>query len=857
MKKLNYNPVWDSDLSRSISSLTAEGGKLKAEIFKGVVMGNEINMNNIRLFEAHINEFLKYWSEHAESLRNTIREISDIPEVNGLRAIEYEYVKPFIYGSFDYSSVLQYTAGVLEGIDNGTFDTPEKITDFKEHALNAAFNNQEPDLTGLMDSVLQSEIYSANTKPVGVLEKKMFLNLKGYEKLFPNTDRNELYRATERVVKYVCTNQIMDKKVDHRTVKLFISFVNNVVEYMIYSLASYACRVFVISLYCQPFIRVYQSRAVSDGVEGEAMSESTTLRPMDVSENPGGMISSVFQNTDGVIISDPAKAEEFFNRFSEFMKLIGADALFGDRTMPTFQRRYYHDNKTSKFRTEMDANAFFRWLKKERHGYSLEKDADVMDVHTNLKGFIYNQLHGIQGPTTERQALLLIIKNTSYGESHQELRELAKDLYLIALELNQGMRDWISNISQKVANEAERGNLSISSHKFMTESLLFMMEFYQDCMMAIAQKASFIERRINELNDYHNSKFRELTSINIKGINSDANLNIYMGTSVPTQMRIPMEKMDSYTESLIDYYEMYDEYLRSLPQFANDWYLSEAIGVSVSGQSSRIMAILDGIQRAFMNFYNGAKFKEARNWVKSNGDKLMAINFGDANSKASGWFPYKKDFTPPDPNFARMIDAIEKYDPKTSAANFAPTLYPSNESIDWYKEFTNDKVKAATRYKNVILYDLPQGADYTVEVKAGNVVGGDKIKEQVRFAIDSINSSERVIPAYNQLHQKLKAAVMGMNQKIAGNTSAKTEGFLFEEQLLLENPEVQQDKNAGSQQQSDVQKSSNSANDIVQVTNQAIMNLWVSYGRLIMEATRNQYTVIKEAYGVMNPPNRN
>ena len=154
MGNVKFNAVNDYDIKKSIHKLTAEVSKLKAEIFKTVVMGRDLDKQVIKRFGLFMNDFLRRWSDRADSLKHTIRDVKVDECEEGLTVIKYEYMKKFIYGNYDYASVLRFTDGVLKGIENKTMTKALQVDDFKDHTIDMAFNGQDPTVAGLLDSVL-------------------------------------------------------------------------------------------------------------------------------------------------------------------------------------------------------------------------------------------------------------------------------------------------------------------------------------------------------------------------------------------------------------------------------------------------------------------------------------------------------------------------------------------------------------------------------------------------------------------------------------------------------------------------------------------------------------------------------
>ena len=711
----NFMPLGDHDLNKHMKDIISGGSDLKGEIFRSIVLQEKLNVRNIKLYESMVNNFLKFWDDYSNNLSSAIKDIDKIPEGAQFKTIDYGFVKNFIYADYDYASVLQFVDGVITGIKEDEMKKPEDVEEFRDYTIEKAFSTDTPTVGSLIDSVLSKDSRDANSTNVTALDTKMFMNIRNYDKLFPSTKRTELYKAISKVIEYITgegdietiiPGNIKDRGYDG--IKLFISLINNMVEYITYSLAAYACRVYIISAYCRPFIETARGdreagpmsegkftdelrkikaekdqafqKLINSGEEtakaafdaadeiknkakdkNKSLDESVKLGgfdPIDISENPGGSVSSVFQNLTEVVVKDPKRQKEFFEKFRDFVKLVGADTLF-EREMPEVDRGYFSQkDKQGKLFDAIGNNPLYEMIRNPGiSGGHYLKDADVSEFHNNYKMFMYNKYQGMSGFSVPRNDLLHAIARTSYGESVNDYKKLAKDLYVMASEIGGALNRLMENTTSTFDHLYVTNRLGVGSKKLMSECTKFTIDLYQEVMFAFAQRAGFVERKINELRASEFNKTGSIFQLNvIPGMKSDLDETNFSMLSVPTTMRMPMEQMDVYQLPMFEALEMFDEYLRTVPEFSNDWYLNEALGdIRYSTLVNQIISFFQSMSRRIMDFFFRNLDKQ-KQWVRNKESELRSMEFDD-NAQINNYIQYNVDLTSAG-DIGKMIDGV-------------------------------------------------------------------------------------------------------------------------------------------------------------------------------------------------------
>lgn len=861
MENIKFNAVKDYDIKKSIHELTAEVSKLKAEIFKTIVMGKELDRQAIKRFELYMNDFLRFWSDNADSLKAAIKNVKIDDCEEGLNVIEYEYVKRFIYGNYDYASILQFTDGVLKGIESGTMNKAMQIDDFKNHTIDMAFNKQDPTVAGLLDSVLSEGIESVQKK-AEVLDLKNFDTIRNYDNLFSLRDRPELYKAITKLLEYITTQGIAPKGLDHDNVRLFISLVNNIGEYITYSLTVYAARIFIISKYAEPFI---DCKHVEDEVVTESVDPKIPL--MNVSEDPNGSASSIFHNTDELIIKDPKKFTELAARFDEFLKLTGAGSVFKDSDVS--RCNFHMDEKIKKGNKLIDQlknNVLYdfftnnSWLQ-----FNRDREINITEIKQRLSSMMYNNLNGIMGTNSPKAEFILIVQKAEYGKTLKDYQTLARDLTVVTVDLAYRISTVMNDNLWQLEDEMQGNYLKLGARKMVAETIRFLLEVYEEIVFVLVQKAAYIERKINELKADDMKKTISITTLNIPGMKSDIDMDNSMMLSAPDTTRIALsESVDLYAMPIFEASEMYDEYLRTRPDFTNDWYLKEIAddqasqgtsmkdkfvdnaGSVISTIINKLRAIVKALWDRLQSFYNSQSFSMAKKWILDNEETLKGLQFpADAKIEI---LPYKDDITLPK-GFSNLQKNLINFDEKTVASpdalqKYLRTLYPNDQVAQWFASDTDGKV-AAQKYMNLILFD--EGSD---QPKTPIVITGADIQKKMILWINTIKESDATRDGFKKINDDINNGIGAINSKIV---NINNQNKASQQTPDAASTDASQAGNMDDPNKPQVAPEQNTAALVADASNRitaAISRLWSPLAPMIIRAMMNQYGYIKTAYSL-------
>jgi hypothetical protein len=845
-----------NNFNSSMEELIADSITFKRELFKTKIMHQTPNNRSVDIFVNSMYEFIKTWDEYSVNLQKKLKEIDRLKNKNisGSLVRDYDYIKKYVFAHYDYSSILQFIDGIIKGIHDEKFEDSWDINNFTEHTLSEAFNNGSTSVGELME-----DLFSDVDEKIGTInnsELNLFYQVKNYNDLFKSNDRYELIKAMEHSINFLTKDDTLTiKNATYTNVKLWVAIINNITEYMVYSLLAYAGRIMVISDYCRPFISAHD---MSTEPEMSIVTERATnidgIKLSDVTENPDGTTSNVFNSMDEMLIKDPHRASEFISKFKEFFKFISITAA----DVPGMPQNYLDEllhNKNSvyvnhstlasnKFHMMLLSNPLYLW-KFNAPYYSTEL-SHIKELHHCLKDSLFNRFQGLSGSTTYKDELIDVIarvdvdtdlreykglssdvddtisknklgSNVSKSDSGNQLREykkLAFDLYTIFIKLNEtiGHRSRLDNMF----SEDERGRNNLTSKKLSAEVNSFLINLYEEVMFAIAQKAKYIERKINIL------KEKKVNDI-LNSLTLDYNQTDAMTLSVPPTTRMPIDFISLYELPIFEEYRMFNEFLRSQPEFEDDWYLSEA---GAADLIAKARSFLRAWYEKFMKFYRGTRLKLARQWIKEHKQKLTTINIPNSFQIEKG-LPYKVKINIPG-KLLDMGENINKFDEKKDlkdVESFIRKLYP-DENI--YNRFKADAAKGRIYYQNWVIFNDPTDEEH----KIGPI---QATKADLESWIQNIEASEQIANTVEANHKKLNTSIDNLNQKILS--------IVHEQDQNTNNTEGTGNNEDGSNKFDRA-----NINELLARINLAMANLWMPLLNLLMKAMVDQYDYIKDIY---------
>lgn len=762
METIKFRMIHDDDIIESIRGITNGSYSMKREIFKNMVRAKTFDKSILNEYLSDVNEFLKFWEAYANDLQTKIKSAKG--EV-GIYTIEYQFVKDYIYAKYDYASVLQFTDGLIRGTTSGKFNSVETIEDFRDHTLDKAFHHPARFAAEMLDSVLVDGggIGINERKPTGALDAKSFDAIKSYD-LFNRRDRSELYKAIAATLEFMTQDIGVEKYLTTSNMKITVSMINNIVEYITYSLTAYAARIYIISAYAYPFIDNFVSAATKTPISEATIADE---------ENGNHSEVTVLRNADEMICRDPAKTKEFMNIFSKFITAIKADNLFGTNK-PDYEKGWITDNvlDNNVFCSKLLVNPLHEFLVNGCNNFMWDGSSSAMsELNQLVRELIYNNNQGIQGTSSPKQELLHVIRGTTCDNTIKAYQELAKDLYMCSMQLCRQTNRIITNIINWKKNENEIPMHNTGTLNTISECLKVLSEFYRDLASAILQKGRDIEMHINYLTMDEINKASAGISIKIPNQKPDVDANVNMMTAVPDTTRVPTELLDLYDVPTFEYMELYNEYVKMLPGMEDDIYYSEAF--SISTIIDKIIAIIGRARKRFRAFLDNADVKRAMNWAISHEREIQSMDFSQVSIQV---LPYKEPLVLPK-GYENLKNGLAKFDIKNFASKeainaYIKSLYPSETVYNWFNN-DNEKIKSgANKYRSYILFKNEN--DATEETPDTRPLTGSALVNTIPLWLKTLKDAENSFNAYKKIGDDIEAQIKNIRAKTATATNPST-----------------------------------------------------------------------------------
>ena len=760
------------DLNQSITPLIQKGTILKVAIIKNKVFSKSIETETVATFKTTFDNFLNQWAAYANEAKEVLPTLKNISSENDFGVIDYNFAKDFIFSNYDYNSIKDFLDGIVLGLNDNKIKKASDISGFFAHTVSIAFDTQAESASELVESRSDKTMAMYSSKATAY-DIKMFNNSRTYH-MFEKEDKVVLYKAAIGVIdsltkanqpKEVCEAMEKFANNNYDESKMWISIINNVVDYAVYSAVAYATRIYVLNRYIGCFERaavITESAQDNECILG--------LDPYDIEENISPEpFSNIWGSMDTILIKDPDNAGKFFEKYREFLALLGVTI---EKT-PAVNDFYVQSNM-------LDGNILYDKVKDNElaallhDAYLFGDDSfgrprNFEEFNHNLKSAISNSLLGLAGTSNSKNELLHFIrKNDYYGTKFTMAvytRE-AKELYYVSMliiadtfKLMDQIRYLTNEVSSSDTNPRvpNRNNFTnlFRDKKQLGECLYMLVGFYEEFIFAVSQQMNYMEAAVNNLYAIHK---RELSTKFILSdpftLINDATLFSTTAVSVPETLRVPIESQDLFTLSSFEEACLMDELLRSTPGFENSMYLSEA------GASDVMNAILSSIQglinSASIFFFKN--FKPASDWVAKNKDALLKINFSK-DDKITNVHNYSLNITNENVingiSTSKLVDALKNVNKDAvlkDVDTWVKSLYPSDEVYSW---FAADPKTAAIKYQNQVLFNV-----VSVKPVVPIELSGDALKKEFGVWVnDMMHASviaNMLIKAGNDINQAIK-----------------------------------------------------------------------------------------------------
>lgn len=834
-----------------ITSFMAEATAVKFELFRASYQKRKVNDVKVQRCIGKLNGLLAKYGNSLEEAESVAKKTGKIDTSKSCYATPYSDIKDVLYAKYDYAAILQFVDGLYKGIDSGKFSEDDDFDEFFKHTANMAFKGLPDSTAAIVDATNDINEQKSDTAEIS------HYNAVIGQKIYNSRDREELYKAATKTLDFLCDkiNTENDFGLDTDNMSVQVLFVNNIIEFITYSLAAYMYKAFILSGY----IESYVDHAIEDnGPIAESVQEvSNKISDLDV---------TIMKTADDALCREPKDLQNLYNVLNEFAQIIGSEIFKNQKDFASTDALPNSvdcdaENDSNIFREKLIGNSLYEFIfNKLGHIYSnYDSSANAAALSDELSSLLHNN-QGLSTTVSPKQELVTILRDTWNDKtSEDDLRKITKDLGVCGI----GLLAFIKDIFM---DTIRRYRIEINDPTKNNAYLTALAEISKACKELYIELANVIMSRFREIEVQYNKNrtakiadgFAEL-SIKVPGNFKDNDpAKEVMGDAVPDTTR---SELELYGRPTYESLRMYAEYASTI--LPDSEYYSEA--VDFSKIMDAIQAFVSAWFKKAVQFFDNSKLKEASEWVTAN--KTMLMN-GTYNGNMEV-LPYRADIKYPD---------IDKFADKLNNG-FRDIVYSSQKNLDAFitnlyhaedpkltELWRSDDKNAPKQLENYILF----GANPETEVKSKSISNND-IKKNMATWISTVESASAVREKFINSEKKADNAMKAMKLKVADKKSYTDEN---KEQNAVQAQQTQQTPPANNQQQAaqqtaqqnnqqnnqqNAQQNQQTEQNGESLVQSAVTQIQTAYQKIVFpsysifrRAIIDQYNYIKQAYNLMN-----
>lgn len=828
-----------------LNAFRSKVSELKRELMLGTV-SEQKHLEDWKLnsFKAELKGFLHRVKVYGDSIAREIRTINIPDGETTIRTIPYDLIKELIFMRPDYTSIGGFVSGLIRGsAPDGILKKSKDVDDFFVHTVEMAFKLNVESTGELLEKY---QFIRDDVEPMTKLDRKLFNSLGGYPDMFKVTDVGDIFTSVARSLRAMIRHleQRAGGTTDQRL--LDIAALNAYCEYLNFTMTTYLGRTFMIGYYLAPVW--YRLKDKGDTVNATMFDESA-----DAVELTGSAQFQPLRELETGTVTDPKSLMLFLNVYRQLVTLINRGIPKG---VPDDDAEYSWDSKAARSafdRIVIDSGLgdnilLGKVIRDDRYnGYSEQRDEvspNLTELYHNLKSSIGNSKQGLQLKGSAKDDLIRVITSTNGVKTLADVRKLAGDSLILCAGVLTNLRHKLLRLQGSILDTTYDGVSTVGNPKLTAECHLMCLELYRDLASAGYDKAVMLDKLYRHFVARENDALIRATELDLSGLIGS------QLTQAPPTMRISEDLLPRYQQPILEHLELKTEYLRSLPEFEDVLYLSEA---GDSALINTLISLVEGLIASVTAFFKN--FKPAADWVRSREADLRAMEFTDED-RIAGIHRYKVG------NYDDLIKGLSLASIKANLGKpsdqFTASLYPSAEIFGWFRD---DKKVAAVRYRNRYLF----GQDTTEEIKTVTVSGKD-LTAMMREWVDDVLTSETAMAKLKKTGEDLKAVVKYL----------KTEAIKVEPAAPVKQPQTssdsapnvpgeKQETKTGQPETSRSQpttagkpaptssakpESTQQPDDrLIRVQN-AINNLWKPVSDGLVKVLRDEYGYLKQAYAL-------
>ena len=616
------------ELNEKLSELRGEVSKIKGAIFKVVGYGKTKQdiASDISGFKNFLNGFLKEIEKYGTDVRSLASSLK-CPDGCEEDNFAHEDVRKIVFVKYDYKSINDFVEGIFQGIEEGKIKDADDVEEFFERAVEMAFKLDAPTAA---DVIANADFLRKDRVKMTAATRAQFNQVKAYDNFFNLEDRVTIQKAVGEAI-----DKILEMKIEHtpgKATRCKVGAIGAVAEYINYIVTVYLVRAYLLGLYVDPVDRAKRRQSQPSGdCCSEAAMESVLMEFTNEYVVQGGTwidgIKDTIQQVPEDVSFQPLREYQymdlrrlegrkaFLQLFFDFLKWAGISDTSKIPTPNTgasysSARELPQAKFLSKLNLEDKTNQLYNLLiLKEGHPASREwgpeinqltgLNYNIEELRFILRNALTNPRHALKTEVPEKNILLHAILAADYGDSQQAIAQCAADIYTLAFHMSGGIIKVLEGLQKNFGEKVEPIGISVSpppkdlgDQQKLSECHLLLLNFYHEFMAAIYHKLITLAQKAVDSKQGFKDNLTQMTSLNdidiLKAtqptkktlpydVQSSDKAYEMMQAAVPGTLRVPLELEDHFAIPVFEQAEMYDDFLRTLPAFVKDPFLTESV----------------------------------------------------------------------------------------------------------------------------------------------------------------------------------------------------------------------------------------------------------------------------------------
>lgn len=743
------------------NSIIKDVNDIKSQVIDIVCQNKHTALKKPQVFLNKVNDFLKFWHEYGKRAAEAV-------DTNGVLAnpttnLKYNYVRKFLFGNFDFKSVLLYVDGMVKHIsDEKKSYTQEDLEEFYKFTIKDAYGTDNVDISSLLtDFEVSGEMETPDEEPDFDINM-----LQGFE-VFKDNDYTDLYKSIEGIIDFISFDRMKNLFLLKKQIKnnLLASFaVKSIFDYIIFSLTFYAIRIYTVAKFLNNFVN-------NDSEKNDSFTEAVITPEDGLDEFLKKMVifkldiesaywyeDAIFASMDELIARDLDKTS-FYKMFKMFADAHGISNLKTE----TIDRKHFISEFTKPF---MESKLFNFFVENDFKNPSF--NPNLTELYLKLKYLLNTPNQALatsENPVHNHRVRFLdfFIKMACANKnSLAELKHSSAVVYhftkFMFEEILTPALDWINHCHCREIKPSD----FTTDRKMYSIMNNFVSAFYDEFSLIVLKVMQYIENKIYYYEDgqHHDDKTSKPSPGYVR--------------AVTRFDQVFIDGQQTFNESYVNvwsypYYEnmkLYNDYLKSYPEFSSLSYFNEG----VAEWWDKIVAWFKGIFDKIMLFFQNSKVKRCIEWVKNNRTNIQNAIWKDDTEISVDWYRYKKSISLEDikittsnlkPFQNNEVSNAEKFDEnkaKAEEAKFWGAFFDkhgdANPKFDKTKIVDLAKEKSAALKAaiiNKVFFEIPpdkmppdlNSNDYVTkleEAQKTKIKGKDNIKKYIDIALGNLNS---------------------------------------------------------------------------------------------------------------------